>query len=129
MAIFASLMVFFLLVTAVLTVLFVTKTGDYNEQKKTATQRQQTIDTLNADVERLKNDVKRVEGERDAAKRDLGGAQGQADELKRQKQVISNCLTLAAEAADAADAGNAALAQQKRNEARPVCEEAGRYLD
>lgn len=128
-AILGSLAVLFLLATAVLAVLFLGKSGDYDEQKRTATQRQETIDTLNKDVSKLKDDVKRIEGERDNAKRDLGGAQGQADELKRQKQVISRCLTLAAEVGDAAEKGDNAAFQAKRKEAEPVCAEADKYLD
>jgi outer membrane murein-binding lipoprotein Lpp len=128
-AIFASLMVLFLLATAVLAVLYGTRTGDYNDEKKTVAARDTEITGLKADVEKLKADVKRVEGERDTAKRDLGGAQGQADELKRQKQVISNCINLLVEAGQAESAGNAALAQQKNAEADKVCDEAFRYLD
>jgi hypothetical protein len=84
---------------------------------------------LNADVDKLKNDVKRVEGERDAAKRDLGGAQGQADELKRQKQVISNCISLLGQAGDLTRRGDTAGAAAKEKQAEPICAEAGKYLD
>jgi hypothetical protein len=129
MPIFAGLAVLFLLATAVLTVLYVTRNGDYNDQKRTVAQRDQSIQGLNGDVERLKNDLKRAETERDNARRDLGGAQGQADELKRQKAVISKCLNLLGEATAAARRGDSATAAAKEKEADPVCDEAARYLD
>jgi outer membrane murein-binding lipoprotein Lpp len=129
MAIAASAAVFFLLATAVLTVLYITRNGDYNEQKRTVAQRDQNIQSLSAEVDKLKNDLKRVETERDTAKRDLGGAQGQADELKRQKQVISRCINLLGEAGAAARRGDSATADAKSKEADQVCPEAFRYLD
>lgn len=129
MPIFASLAVVFLLAAAILTVLFITKNGDYNDQKKVASQRQENINSLQADLDKTKADLQKAQDDLAATKRDLGGAQGQADELKRQKAVISRCITLAGEAADAAAAGNAALANAKRAEAAPVCDEAGKYLD
>jgi hypothetical protein len=128
-AIFASLMVVFLLATAVLTVLYVTKNGDYNEQKKTSAERQQNINALNGEVQKTKDELAKTQEELATTKRDLGGSQAQADELKRQKAVISKCITLLGEASEAAEAGNAALAQQKQAEAEPICNEAGRYLD
>jgi hypothetical protein len=129
MAIFASLMVVFLLATAVLTVLYFTKNNDYNEQRRTAAERQENINTLTTDLNKAKDDLKKAQDELANTKRDLGGAQGQADELKRQKGVISQCIRLLAEASDAAEAGNAALATQKQAEAAPICDQAGKYLD
>jgi hypothetical protein len=124
--IFASLMVVFLLATAVVTVLYITKNGDYNDHKKAAATKEQQ---LSGDLKKTQDDLKKAQDDLASTKRDLGGAQDQADELKRQKQVISNCIKLLVEAGDAAEAGNTALAQQKQNEATPVCNEADRYLD
>ena len=123
---FASLMVVFLLATAVVTVLYVTKNGDYNDYKKAATTKEQQ---LSGDLKKTQDDLKKAQEDLASTKRDLGGAQDQADELKRQKQVISNCIRLLVEAGDASRAGNAALAQQKQAEATPICNEADRYLD
>ena len=124
--IFAALMVVFLLATAVVTVLYITKNGDYNDYKKAANTKEQQ---LSGDLKKTQDDLKKAQEDLASTKRDLGGAQDQADELKRQKQVISNCIRLLVEAGDAAEAGNAALAQQKSAEATPVCNEADRYLD
>jgi hypothetical protein len=127
--IFAGLMVLFLLATAVLAVLFITKNGDYNEQKQVSAQRQENINKLQGDLDKTKQDLQKSADDLAAAKRDLGGAQGQADELKRQKAVISKCITLLGEAGQAQAQGNTALANSKRAEADPICDEAGRYLD
>jgi hypothetical protein len=129
MPIFASLAVVFLLAAAILTVLFVTKNGDYNDQKKVAAQRQENINTLQADLDKTKADLQKAQDDLAATKRDLGGAQGQADELKRQKAVISRCINLLFEANQADAAGNSGLATAKRAEAQPVCTEADKYLD
>jgi hypothetical protein len=129
MAIFASLMVVFLLATAILTVLYVTKNGDYNDQKKVSAQRQDNINALQSDLDKTKADLQKAADDLAATKRDLGGAQGQADELKRQKSVISRCINLLVEASQAAAAGNAGLANAKEAEAQPVCAEADKYLD
>jgi hypothetical protein len=129
MPIFASLAVVFLLATAILAVLFVTKSGDYNDQKKVATQRQENINALQADLDKTKADLQKAQDDLAATKRDLGGAQGQADELKRQKAVISRCINLLFEAGQADAAGNSGLASAKRAEAQPVCNEADKYLD
>jgi hypothetical protein len=115
----ASAAAFFLLVSAIMTVLFITRNSAYNQHKRIAAEQQQT----------LQDDLKKVEAERDAAKRDLGGAQGQADELTRQKQVISNCLNLLAEAGAAARNGDQATSDAKAKEADPICQEAFRYLN
>jgi hypothetical protein len=127
--ILAGLVALFFIATAVLAVLYITKSGDYTDAKNTAAQRQDNINSLNSDVAKLKADLQKVTDERDAARRDLGGAQGQADELKRQKQVISHCIQLIGEASAAARAGDTATANAKNTEATPVCNEAGQYLD
>lgn len=124
--IFASLMVVFLLATAVVSVLYITKSGDYNEKTKAAAAKEAQ---LSGDLKKTQDDLKKAQDDLAASKRDLTGAQGQADELKRQKTVISNCIRLLGEAGDASRAGNAALAAQKEAEAEPICNEAGRYLD
>jgi hypothetical protein len=122
LSIVASAAAFLLLVSAIMTVLFVTRNVAYQEHKRTA----QTLDSENR---KLREDLKKAETERDLAKRDLGGAQGQADELTRQKQVISNCLNLLAEAGTAARNGDQPTSDAKSKEAEPICQEAFRYLN
>jgi hypothetical protein len=124
--IFASLMVVFLLATAVVTVLYITKNGDYNDATKAAAAKEQQ---LSGDLKKTQDDLKKAQEDLATAKRDLGGSQAQADELARQKAVISKCFRLLIEASQAIAAGNQALADQKRAEYTPVCNEADRYLD
>jgi hypothetical protein len=124
--IFASLMVVFLLATAVVSVLYITKNGDYNDTVKAA----QTKETqLSSDLKKSQDDLKKAQEDLASTKRDLGGSQAQADELARQKAVISKCFKLLIEASQAISAGNQALADQKRAEYTPVCNEADKYLD
>jgi outer membrane murein-binding lipoprotein Lpp len=127
--ILAAVAAFLLLTSVIMGVLFITRNSGYNQQKRTATERQHTIDSLNSDAQKLRDDLKKAEAERDAAKRDLGGAQGQADELTRQKQIISHCLNLLAEAGTAARNGDQATSAAKTKEADPICQEAFRYLN
>jgi septal ring factor EnvC (AmiA/AmiB activator) len=110
-------------------VLYVTKNGDYNDAKKTVAARDETIKTQNDEKTKLQADLKSAQQDLENTKRDLGGAQGQADELKRQKQVISKCISLLGEAGQARAKGDTATADAKEKEADPVCDEAGRYLD
>jgi hypothetical protein len=127
--ILASLAVVCLLAASILGVLYATKTGDYNDQKKVSAERQATIDQTTQDLDKTKADLQKSQDDLAATKRDLGGAQGQADELKRQKAVISKCINLLVEAGRLSAAGNAAGANAKQAEAQPVCAEADRYLD
>jgi hypothetical protein len=124
--IFASLMVVFLLATAVVTVLLITKNGEFNDAKKAASTKETQ---LSGDLKKTQDDLKKTQDDLATAKRDLGGSQAQADELARQKAVISKCFRLLIEASQAISAGNTALAEQKRAEYTPVCNEADRYLD
>jgi hypothetical protein len=119
-------MVVFLLATAVVAVLNITKSGDYNDSKDAAAAKEAQ---LSGDLKKTQDDLKKAQDDLAASKRDLTGAQGQADELKRQKSVISQCIRLLVEAGQASTAGNAALAAQKQAEAEPICNEADRYLD
>jgi hypothetical protein len=124
--ILAGLMVLFLLATAVMSVLFITKSGDYNDHKKASQQKEAQ---LAGDLKKSQDDLKKAQEDLASKDRDLTGSQAQADELKRQKSVISQCIRLLGEAGDASRAGNAALAAQKEAEAEPICNEAGKYLD
>jgi peptidoglycan hydrolase CwlO-like protein len=124
--IFASLMAVFLVAATIFAVLFVTKSGDYNDQKKTAAT---TKTDLEAKLAKSEADLKKAQEDLANTKRDLGGSQAQADELARQKAVISKCFRLLIEASQAIQAGNQALADQKRAEYTPVCNEADRYID
>jgi hypothetical protein len=120
----ASLLVVFVLATAVLAVLYAGRNSDYNDQKKAAEQRQEQLARTSSDLKKVQETLARVESDLSTAKRDLATSQARADELGRQKTILWKCLQLLNEAAQAEVAGNAALAQQKSTEAVPICKEA-----
>ncbi|MBT8223995.1 MAG: hypothetical protein HKP61_17315 [Dactylosporangium sp.] len=127
--VFGVFMVLFLIVAGVMTGLFISKNNALGDSKKTVSQRDDTISQNTEEIDQLKSEVGQLKDDLDQARTDLTGSQNQADELKRQKQVISRCLELLAEAAEAAEAGDTATSRAKTTEAEPVCKEAGTYLD
>jgi septal ring factor EnvC (AmiA/AmiB activator) len=122
----AVLMVLFLVLAGVTTTMLVLKNGDYN---RTVAQRDLTITNQNQQIDKVKGDLQQTKDDLDKTRTDLGGSQKQADELKRQKQVISQCISLLGEASDANKRGDPTTANAKLTEAKPVCDEAGKYLD
>ncbi|GIJ48280.1 hypothetical protein Val02_51660 [Virgisporangium aliadipatigenens] len=126
--VFASLTVLLLLVTAVLGVLYGTKSGDYNDEKRTVAARDADLAGTRSDLEKTKADLEKTKKDLDAANAALKDSQTDADELKRQKQVIANCINLLIEAGRAQSAGDTATAAAKDAEADKVCDEAFRHL-
>lgn len=119
---------FFILSIAMAGMFMVTR-GDLEDSKNTISSRNNTISDNNTKISDLDSRVQTLEDELEQTQTDLTGSENQADELKRQKQVISDCLTLLAESSVAAEAGDTVTAQSKSDEADPVCEEAEEYLD
>lgn len=124
----ASLLALFVLLTGVMTALFLARSSDYTKAKHTIAARNTTIRTDEAQLKQLKDDLQDKQDELDKAQQDLKGSQNQADELKHEKQVIANCLNLLGEATAASERGDKATAQAKVDQAKPVCDEAERYL-
>ncbi|HET6213022.1 MAG TPA: hypothetical protein VFE14_09135 [Micromonosporaceae bacterium] len=127
------LLALFLLATGVLTTLYVTKSGEYAKTKKDLTAQVSDRDTKLAaqgiELEQAKKDMQTTKDELADAKQALTGTQNTADELKRQKAVISKCLNLLGEGSQLADEGKTSAARAKFKEAEPVCDEADKYLD
>jgi hypothetical protein len=126
--IFGALAAFLLILAGIMTALYVAKTGQYNDANKTVAARDTTISNQNTKISGLQTDLQKAKDDLDAAKRDLNGSQTLADDLKKQKQVIKNCLNLLGEAADLSDKGDKAGADAKLKEAGPICDEADTYL-
>jgi hypothetical protein len=126
--VFAGLTVLLLLVTVVLGVLYGTRTGDYNDAKSTVATRDAELAALRADLDKAKADLQKTQTDLADSDRALKAAQGDTDELKRQKQVIANCINLLVEAGRASSAGDTATAARKDAEADKVCAEAFKYL-
>ena len=125
----AAFMVVFLVVAGVMTGLFISKSTALTDSKQTVSQRDKTIVDRDQQLDKLNKDLQQSKDDLDKTKTDLSGSQNQATELKRQKQVISHCLQLFAEASTAAAAGDNATYKAKVAEANTVCDEAEKYLD
>lgn len=126
--IFAALSVVLLLVAAVLGVLYGTTSGDYDDEKKTVAARDAELAGLRSDLEKTKADLQKTQADLATSDRALKAAQGDTDELKRQKEVIARCINLLIEAGRASGAGDQATAAAKDAEADKVCAEAFKYL-
>jgi flagellar basal body-associated protein FliL len=124
----ACLLVVFVVATAVMTALFVAKSGDYTRARHTAAARSSSLQAERAHNQQLTSDLHSTRDELDKVKQDLEGVQNQADELRHEKQVIADCVNLLAQASDAQNSGDSAGAQAKLRQARAVCVEAQRYL-
>jgi len=126
---FAILTVLFFLASAVLTGLYVTKSGAYDKKVSDLKARDTTISALNTQVADLTRKAKAAQDALDAANQKQTGTQNQLDEVTKEKQVIGNCLTLLSEAIVAANSGDAATAKSKADAAQAPCDEAQKYLN
>jgi hypothetical protein len=125
---FAALAVLFFLISAVLTGLYLTKSGDYDKKVATLKSRDITISTQTTQIDDLKKQLQTAQDKLDQANQKQTGTQNQLDEVTKEKQVIGNCLTLLSEAILAADKGDRATAQSKAQAAQEPCDEADKYL-
>jgi hypothetical protein len=126
--ILAVLTVLLLITVGIMTALYVGKSDQVRRAKQTVAARESTIAERDSKIDSLQKDLQKVKDDLDATKRDLSGSQNLTDELKKQKQVIRNCIELSARAAQARSAGNTAQADALDKERVPVCEEAIGYL-
>jgi uncharacterized ion transporter superfamily protein YfcC len=126
---FAGLTVLFFLVSAVMTGLYVTKSGAYDRKVADVKAKNTTIAARDSQVSDLQKQLQGLKDQLDAAGQKQSGTQGQLDEITREKQVISNCLTLLLEALDAASKGDKATATAKANAADAPCTESQKYLN
>jgi hypothetical protein len=124
----AGLTVLFFLVSAVMTGLFVTKSGDYDKKVTDVKTRDATISSLNGQLTDLKTQLQSTKDQLDAATQKQSGTQTQLDEVTKEKQVISNCLTLLEEAIVAASNGDQATARAKAQAAQQPCDESEKYI-
>ncbi|GII24194.1 hypothetical protein [Planosporangium mesophilum] len=115
--------------TAGLGVLFAVEHGAKSRTEKTLSQRTSTLAAKSSELDRTRSDLQRANDELSRAKTDLSGSKNQADELKRQKAVISKCFTLLGELGQAAEAGDRATVTKKQAEVQTACREADRYLE
>jgi ABC-type transport system involved in cytochrome bd biosynthesis fused ATPase/permease subunit len=113
--------------TAVTTVLYASEYSAHNQAKRTISQRDATLVARAAELEKTRGDLQRAQEELGKTKTDLTGSKNQADELKRQKQVIAKCFNLLGEVVTAASNGDRATVAKKQPELDAACNEAEKY--
>ena len=125
----AAVAAVFLILSATMTVLYVGKNGDYNEQKKLAASRQDTIKTLNTQSDKLRKQLKKAEKQRDDAKQDLSGAKDKNKDLAKERDTIGTCLTLLERALQAAAKNDKKKVDKLLKQLNDPCNKADQYLD
>ncbi len=125
----AALTVLFFLVSAVMTGLFITKNGDYDKKVSEVKVRDTTISSLNSQLTDLKTQLQAAKDQIDASTQKQTGTQNELDEVRKEKQVVSNCLSLLEQAIVAANKGDKATVDSTVQQAQQPCDEAQRYLN
>jgi len=133
LVVLAVLSVVFFLMAGLLGGLYIGKIGELNQIRRDLSAQvrahEATIADQKAEIDELKVQLQSAKDEVERVRQDLTGTQNAADELRRQKGVISRCLNLLGEANLLAEQGRTSQARAKLNEAAPVCDEADRYLE
>ncbi|MEU0550368.1 hypothetical protein [Micromonospora sp. NPDC005979] len=121
-----------LLVSGVMTGLFVTKNNELNRTEKRLTtqvsQRDGTIAANTTEIGRLKTELQVMQDKLDNTEQDLTGTRNDRDEQARQKKVIASCLDKLTTALGAAAAGNKSKYDAAMKGLDKVCDEAENYL-
>jgi uncharacterized protein HemX len=113
------------LATALSTTLYITKNNAYN--KKVSSSNAQIADDQKR-IKDLQTQLQSAQDELSTAQQQQRGTQDQLDEITKEKQTITDCLRLLAQAGQAQQA-HAANASQLANQADAKCTEAEKYLD
>ncbi|HEV7898940.1 MAG TPA: hypothetical protein VGP31_13975 [Planosporangium sp.] len=127
--ILAVLSALLFLSTTAMGVLFVLENSANNRARKTISQRDSALSERTAELGRMRGDLQKANDDLSRAKTDLTGSKNQADELKRQKAIISKCFALLDEVLTAASNGDKPTVAKKEPEMNAACREADRYLN
>jgi hypothetical protein len=122
--ILASLLALAVIAAGVFVGLYVDKSGKLSKSEKLAADRQTTLTSTNADLDKTKKDLASKTDELTQAQQDLRGSKNDSDQAKKERDVIAKCLTLLTQALAAADAGDKATTQAKVNEMKTPCAQA-----
>ena len=116
----------------VMTGLFVAKNSELSSTKQDLgaqlTSKDSTISTNEKDIAKLRDDLTKAQNELEDTKQVLGGTRKDRDQIEKEKQVISRCLTLFTQSINAIAAGDRATFQRITPERQRVCAEASKYL-
>lgn len=108
---------FFLLLTMIMTGLFVATAAQQNETSRKLTSSRSTVSDQREQLEK-------VTQERDDAKEELAGSENKVGALTDEKEVISQCLTLMFQFIEAAAANNRSQATALADQLREPCNRA-----
>jgi hypothetical protein len=127
--ILAALTALFFIAAAVMTGLYVSKTGAYDRKVSDLKARDTKISAQSGQIDDLNKQISTMKDQLDQAAQKQSGTQSQLDEQTKEKQVISNCLSLLEQALVYAGKGDQANAQATAKKADQPCEEASKYID
>ncbi|MGA8114699.1 MAG: hypothetical protein WCA46_13620 [Actinocatenispora sp.] len=92
----------FLILSVTMTVLFVSKNGAYNDEKKVSAQRQSTVTAQKKKIGDLTKELDSTKDKLDKANQDLSGAQNKNKDLAGEKATVAKCLSMLEDALAAA---------------------------
>jgi hypothetical protein len=122
--ILASLLALAVIAAGVFIGLYVDKSGKLTKSQKLAADRQTTLTSTNAELDKTKKDLASKTDELTQAQQDLRGSKNDSDQAKKERDTIAKCLTLLTQALAAADSGDKATTQSKINEMKVPCDQA-----
>ncbi|GAB3802239.1 hypothetical protein GCM10027605_21310 [Micromonospora zhanjiangensis] len=114
-----------LLVSGVMTTLYIGTAGDLERAEKVASERAAKIEVNGKEIDSLKRDLEQANDKLKATEQDLTGTQNARDEQQRQKEVIGKCLDLLTKALTAK---SKAEFDKLAKEGEKVCDEAEKYV-
>lgn len=124
----SGLLALALIAAVTMTVMFMNESGDLDKANQTIRSRDTALTDKDAEIKQLNEGLQSKQDELDRAKQNLSGSQNQNAELKRQKDVIRQCIVLLGEAQAYADKADWANYNKTKKESDRVCDEAVRYL-
>ena len=125
---FAGLTALFFIAAAVLGGLYFAKSGAYDKKVSDLKARDAKISAQSGQIDDLTKQVTTLRDQLDQAAQKQSGTQSQLDEQTKEKQVISNCLSLLEQALSFAANGDKANATATADKAQQPCDEASKYI-
>ncbi len=125
---FAGLTALFFIAAAVFGGLYFAKSGAYDKKVSDLKARDSKISTQTGQIDDLNKQVSSLKDQLDQAAQKQSGTQSQLDEQTKEKQVISNCLSLLEQALTFAANGDSNNAKATADKAQQPCDEASKYI-
>jgi hypothetical protein len=122
--ILASLLALAVIAAGVFVGLYVDKSSKLSKSEKLAADRQTTLTSTNAELDKTKKDLASKTDELTQAQQDLRGSKNDSDQAKKERDVIAKCLTLLTQALAAADSGDKNTMNSKISEMKQPCDQA-----